>query len=41
MVVEKIAPMENLANPFMKTLSTRVSDDHRDSLSLICVPNIP
>ena len=39
-VVKKIASTNNLADPFMKTLSTRVFSCHRDSLGVICVPNM-
>ena len=38
--MEKIASTENLADPFTKTLSTRVFDAHRDDLGIRCVPNI-
>ena len=34
-VVEKIAFAEKLADPFMKTLSTRVFDGHSDSLGVM------
>ena len=39
MVVE-ITSKENLADPFTKTLSTRVFDRHRDSLGVRYVPSI-
>ena len=34
--MEKIASAENLIDPFMKTLSTRVFEGHRDSLGIKC-----
>ena len=37
-VVENIAFMENLANPFTKTLSTTFFDGHRDSIGVKCIP---
>ena len=40
MTLEKIAFAKNLVDPFMKTLSTRVFDGHRDSLGIKCVPNM-
>ena len=39
-VVVEIASIENLADPFTKTLSTRVFDGYRDSLGVRCVPNM-
>ena len=39
-VVEKITFAENLADPFMKTLSTRVFNGHKDNLGVRCVPNM-
>ena len=38
--MEKIASIENLTNLFMKTLSTRVFDGHRDNLGIRCVTNM-
>ena len=35
--VEKIASIENLVDSFMKTLSTKVLDGHRDNLGVKCV----
>ncbi|KAL6319824.1 hypothetical protein AAG906_036888 [Vitis piasezkii] len=40
MTLEKIAFAKNLVDPFMKTLSTRVFDGHRDSFGIRCVPNM-
>ena len=37
-VVENIISTTNLADPNMKTLSTKVFDHHRDSLGVRCVP---
>ena len=37
-VVENIISTTNLADPIMKTLSTKVFDRHRDSLGVRCVP---
>lgn len=34
--MEKIAFSKNLANPFTKTLSTRVFDGNRDSIGVRC-----
>ena len=39
-VMEKIASIENLMHPFMKTLSTKVFDGHMGSLNVRCVPNM-
>ena len=39
-VVEKITSTKNLADPFTETLSTKVFDDHRDSLGVKCVPSM-
>ena len=38
--VKKITSIENLTNSFMKTLSTRVFDCHRDSLRATCAPSM-
>ena len=38
--MEKIAFAENLANPFTKTLSTRVFDGNRDSIGVRCISSI-
>ena len=38
--IEMIASNENLADPFMKTLPTRVFNRHRDRLYVRCVPNM-
>ena len=38
--VENIASTENLMDPFVKNLSTRVFYHHSDSLGIICMPNI-
>ena len=39
-VVEKIASIKNLADPFTKTLSTRIFNQHRDSLGVRCVSSM-
>ena len=39
-VVEKITSMENLVDHFMKTLSIRIFDGHRDNLGIKCVPSM-
>lgn len=38
--MERIAYAENLTDPFLKTLFTRVFDGHRDSLGVGCVPSM-
>ncbi|KAL6334186.1 hypothetical protein AAG906_006771 [Vitis piasezkii] len=38
--LEKITSIENLVDPFTKTLSTKVFDHHRDSLDVRCVPSM-
>ena len=38
--MEKIASTKNLVDPFIKTLSTRVFDHHKDSLGVKRVPNM-
>ena len=38
--VEKITSIENLVDPFTKTLSTKVFDHHRDSLGVRCVSSM-
>ena len=40
MVIEKIVSTKNLMDPFIKTLSTRVFDRHRDNLGVKCVPRM-
>ena len=40
MVVENIASIENMTNSFIKTLSTKFFDDHKDHLGIRCVPNM-
>ena len=37
LTMEKIPSIENLIDPFTKTLSTRVFDHHRDNLGVRCV----
>ena len=39
LVVEKIISTKNLEVTFMKTLSTRVFDGHRDNLGVKCFPS--
>ena len=39
-VVEKITSMENLVDPFTKTLSIRIFDGHRDNLGIKCVSSM-
>ena len=39
-MVEKIPFMDNLADPFTKTLTGRVFDGHRDSIGVRCVPSM-
>ena len=38
-LVTKIATANNLADPFMKALSTKVFDRHMDSIGTRCNPN--
>lgn len=38
--IEKIAFAKNLANPFTKTLSTRVFDGNRDNIGVRCISSI-
>ena len=38
--MEKIASIKNLADPFTKTLSTRIFYGHGDGLGVRCVPNM-
>ena len=39
-VVDKIASIKNLVDPFMKTLSIRVFDHPKDSLGVRCAPSM-
>ena len=39
-MVEKIPSMDNLTDPFTKTLIGRVFDGHRDNIGFKCVPRM-
>ena len=39
-IMKKNTSIENLADPFMETLFTRVFDGHRNNLGVICLPNM-
>ena len=39
-VVDKIISIENLMDPFTKTLSIGVFNSHRDNLGVRCIPSM-
>ena len=39
-IMQNIASMENLTDPFTKTLFTRIFDGHRNNIGVGCIPCI-